>query len=66
MLVLEQLSKTYPNGVQALARFSTAISTTFDVSKMPSQRMNNGIQAIDGMARKACSVGSSSRNIVIE
>ena len=25
MLVLEQLSKTYPNGVQALARFSTAI-----------------------------------------
>ncbi|UPK30834.1 hypothetical protein [Bradyrhizobium sp. 195] len=29
----------------------TAISATFEVSKMPSQRMNSGTQASEGIAR---------------
>ena len=51
MLVLDAIGKNTP----------TAISTTFEVSKMPSHRMNSGTQAIDGIARSACTVGSSSR-----
>ena len=30
-------------------------ASTFEASKMPSQRMNSGTQAIDGIARSACS-----------
>ena len=45
---------------------STPASVTFDVSKIPSQRMNSGIQAIDGIARNAWSVGSSSRLVKSE
>ena len=29
-----------------------AISAIFDVSNMPSQRMNSGAQAMEGMARR--------------
>jgi hypothetical protein len=32
---------------------------------MPSHRMNSGTQAIDGIARSACTVGSSSRRRMI-
>ena len=39
----------------------TAISATFEVSKIPSHRMNSGTQAIEGIARSACTVGSSRR-----
>ncbi len=38
----------------------TAIRLTLEVSKMPNQRMNNGTQAMEGIARRACSVGPSS------
>jgi hypothetical protein len=37
----------------------TAIRATFEASKIPSQRMNSGTHAIEGIARKACSVGSA-------
>ena len=37
------------------------ISATFDVSKMPSHRMNSGTHAMEGIARSACMVGSSRR-----
>ena len=39
----------------------TAISATFEASKMPNHRMNSGTQAIDGIARSAWRVGSRRR-----
>ena len=36
-----------------------AISATFDGSYIPSQRMNKGTQAREGMLRRDCSSGSS-------
>jgi hypothetical protein len=32
--------------------------------EMPSHRMNSGTQAIDGIARSACTVGSSNRRAI--
>ena len=48
-------------GVDPKRYTPAAINTTFDVSNIPSHRMNSGIQAIDGTARRPWSVGSMSR-----
>jgi hypothetical protein len=37
-----------------------------DASKMPNHRMNSGTQAIEGIERKACNVGSTTRCVSAE